>query len=282
MLTVLDGVLNTSIDSAISSAVTSLADRVSAGQNDATDTTPATIPRNVTTEDEPAILTMPDAAQVTTPAAEETVAIEQNGPETDTEAKAEPTADHAPETATTANAEPLPSEQLLIEDSSITEDTGTAATDAGEVSAEVAEAIKRMHSEGRTVRSISRTLKVRELLVRFVLDANPHARKVLAAFGHAHGRLPDDRQQCSREQQAFLDQAVAGLARDGRVIPVRLALFAEMVKGRAGSRCCWCSTSSSSSCTPTARTATQNWCVPSVSATASVSRHCYLCATTSG
>jgi hypothetical protein len=32
-----------------------------------------------------------------------------------------------------------------------------------------------MHSEGRTVRSISRTLKVRELLVRFVLDANPNS-----------------------------------------------------------------------------------------------------------
>jgi hypothetical protein len=73
--------------------------------------------------------------------------------------------------AATANDEPLPSEQLLIEDGSA-EDTGTATTDASEVSAEVAEAIHRMHSEGRTVRSISRTLKVRELLVRFVLDAN--------------------------------------------------------------------------------------------------------------
>jgi serine/threonine protein kinase len=59
-----------------------------------------------------------------------------------------------------------------------------------------------------------------------------HARKVLAAFGHAHGRLAKDPGRWSREQQAFLDQAVVGLARDGRVIPVRLALFAEMVKGR--------------------------------------------------
>jgi tetratricopeptide (TPR) repeat protein len=59
-----------------------------------------------------------------------------------------------------------------------------------------------------------------------------HAHKVLAAFGHAHGRLADDPGQCSRSQKAFLDQAVAGLARDGRVVPVRLALFAEMVKGR--------------------------------------------------
>src|SRR5262249_45312356 len=36
----------------------------------------------------------------------------------------------------------------------------------------------------------------------------------------------------SKEQEAFLDQVVAGLAQDGKVISVRLALFAEMVKGK--------------------------------------------------
>ena len=36
----------------------------------------------------------------------------------------------------------------------------------------------------------------------------------------------------SDEQGAFLDQAVAELAREGKVICVRLALFAEMVKGK--------------------------------------------------
>jgi formylglycine-generating enzyme required for sulfatase activity len=56
-----------------------------------------------------------------------------------------------------------------------------------------------------------------------------HARSVLSAFGRAFGRLPDEP---SKEQAAFLDQAVAGLAQDGRVICVRLALFAEMVKGK--------------------------------------------------
>jgi hypothetical protein len=56
-----------------------------------------------------------------------------------------------------------------------------------------------------------------------------HARAVLAAFGRAFGRLTAGH---SREQESFLDQAVAGLSQDGRVIPVRLALFAEMVKGR--------------------------------------------------
>jgi len=57
----------------------------------------------------------------------------------------------------------------------------------------------------------------------------PHARTVLAAFGRAFGRLPDEP---TKEQAVFLDQAVAGLAQDGRVISVRLALFAEMVKSK--------------------------------------------------
>jgi serine/threonine protein kinase/formylglycine-generating enzyme required for sulfatase activity len=59
-----------------------------------------------------------------------------------------------------------------------------------------------------------------------------HARKVLAAIGRAYGRLPDNLGQSTKEQVAFLDQAVAGLAQDGKVISVRLALFAEMVKGK--------------------------------------------------
>src|SRR5262245_3795240 len=59
-----------------------------------------------------------------------------------------------------------------------------------------------------------------------------HARKVLAAFGRAYGRLPDNPGQCSKEQDAFLDHAIAGLAEDGKVVSVRLALFAEMVKGK--------------------------------------------------
>jgi serine/threonine protein kinase/formylglycine-generating enzyme required for sulfatase activity len=59
-----------------------------------------------------------------------------------------------------------------------------------------------------------------------------HAHKVLAAFGRAYGRLPESPGQYSKEQDAFLDQAVAGLAQEGKVISVRLALFAEMVKGK--------------------------------------------------
>jgi formylglycine-generating enzyme required for sulfatase activity len=59
-----------------------------------------------------------------------------------------------------------------------------------------------------------------------------HARKVLSAFGRAYGRLRDNLGACTKEQNAFLDQAIAGLAQDGKVISVRLALFAEMVKGK--------------------------------------------------
>jgi eukaryotic-like serine/threonine-protein kinase len=58
-----------------------------------------------------------------------------------------------------------------------------------------------------------------------------HARKVLTAFGRAmEEALPAG--DLTREQSNFLDQAVAGLAQDGKVAPVRLALFAEMMKGR--------------------------------------------------
>src|SRR5262249_22437600 len=59
-----------------------------------------------------------------------------------------------------------------------------------------------------------------------------HAHKVLTAFGRAYGKLPDSHRDWTREQESFLSQAVAGLAQGGRVISVRLALFAEMVKGK--------------------------------------------------
>jgi eukaryotic-like serine/threonine-protein kinase len=60
-----------------------------------------------------------------------------------------------------------------------------------------------------------------------------HAKKVLAAFGRAFGKLPENHGEMSKEQQEFLKQAVPGLAHENKVICVRLALFAEMIKGRA-------------------------------------------------
>src|SRR5207237_6855017 len=59
-----------------------------------------------------------------------------------------------------------------------------------------------------------------------------HARRVLAAFGRAFGKLPENAGEITREQKDFLRQAIEGLAQDGRVICVRLALFAEMMKSR--------------------------------------------------
>src|ERR1700732_4299738 len=60
-----------------------------------------------------------------------------------------------------------------------------------------------------------------------------HARKVLAAFGRAFGKLPENQGATSKDQNEFLNQAVSGLAQEGKVISVRLALFAEMMKGKA-------------------------------------------------
>ena len=59
-----------------------------------------------------------------------------------------------------------------------------------------------------------------------------HASKVLAEFGKAYGRLPRNTEAITRDQEHFLDHAIKELEQDGRVIPIRLALFAEMVKGR--------------------------------------------------
>jgi serine/threonine protein kinase/tetratricopeptide (TPR) repeat protein len=60
-----------------------------------------------------------------------------------------------------------------------------------------------------------------------------HAQNVLAAFGRAFDDLPPDEKQMSQEERDFLAQAVASLSQDGRVICLRLALFAEMMKGKS-------------------------------------------------
>jgi serine/threonine protein kinase len=59
-----------------------------------------------------------------------------------------------------------------------------------------------------------------------------HARKVLSAFGRAYGALPERSGELTKDQESFLERAVAGLAQDGKIVPVRLALFAEMVKAK--------------------------------------------------
>ena len=83
---------------------------------------------------------------------------------------------------------------------------------------------------------------MRDLEVRLVEGQNSaavdlfpirHAEKVLAAFGRAFGVLPENPGENSKDQKQFLEQAVSGLAQEGKVICVRLALFAEMMKGKA-------------------------------------------------
>jgi len=80
---------------------------------------------------------------------------------------------------------------------------------------------------------------MRELEVRLVeaensaaVDLFPvrHAEKVLKAFGRAFGTLPSETKQ---HQRQFIKKSVSGLAEEGKVISVRLALFAEMMKGKS-------------------------------------------------
>jgi eukaryotic-like serine/threonine-protein kinase len=87
--------------------------------------------------------------------------------------------------------------------------------------------------------AVSRFL--RELEVRLVEGGNSalvdlfdidHAGKVLAAFGRAFGKLPERSADTDDDAKRFLSLALPGLAQDGKVISVRLALFAEMMKSR--------------------------------------------------
>lgn len=82
---------------------------------------------------------------------------------------------------------------------------------------------------------------MREVEVRLVESQNSaavdlfpirHAEKVLAAFGRAFGILPDNVGDQHKEQGTFLTESVVGLAEEGKVVSVRLALFADMMKGR--------------------------------------------------
>jgi serine/threonine protein kinase/formylglycine-generating enzyme required for sulfatase activity len=57
-----------------------------------------------------------------------------------------------------------------------------------------------------------------------------HARKVLIAFGRAFGALPHG--DLAPEQSLFVDEVIQNLAEHDRIIPVRLALFTEMIKER--------------------------------------------------
>lgn len=61
----------------------------------------------------------------------------------------------------------------------------------------------------------------------------PHAQRVLTEFGRAFHRLPEHSSEFSRDQRMFVTQAIDGLAEHGKITPVRLALFAEMIKSKS-------------------------------------------------
>ena len=62
-----------------------------------------------------------------------------------------------------------------------------------------------------------------------------HARKILVAYGRAFGRLPDSPGTVTKEQKAFLSQAVAGLAQEGKGIPLRQRSFRRRLLRRSRS-----------------------------------------------
>jgi serine/threonine protein kinase/formylglycine-generating enzyme required for sulfatase activity len=64
----------------------------------------------------------------------------------------------------------------------------------------------------------------------------PFAHKVLASFGRAFGKLSGDGSTRTREIDHFLREAISGLAQEGKIVCVRLALFAEMMKGKPWTR----------------------------------------------
>jgi len=87
--------------------------------------------------------------------------------------------------------------------------------------------------------AVSRLLREVEVEVREgqnaelidLFDAR-HARHVLTTIGRAYKTLPATDEEMSKEHHAFLDRALQELAERGRVVPVRLAVFAEMMKDR--------------------------------------------------
>jgi serine/threonine protein kinase/formylglycine-generating enzyme required for sulfatase activity len=62
-----------------------------------------------------------------------------------------------------------------------------------------------------------------------------HAQEVLTKFGRAYGNLADPLTPVQRE---FVSQAVPGLAEAGKVVCIRLALFAEMMKDKPWTPAC--------------------------------------------
>jgi serine/threonine protein kinase len=57
-----------------------------------------------------------------------------------------------------------------------------------------------------------------------------HARMILAAIGRAIGKLPEGETHFTDDQEMFLDRAISRAGEDGQILPIRLALLADVVK----------------------------------------------------
>ena len=64
------------------------------------------------------------------------------------------------------------------------------------------------------------------------LFSKSHALKVLGLFGVAFGKLESNQAKWTQQNIAFLTQAVDALSEDTKVVPVKLALFADTMKSR--------------------------------------------------
>ena len=59
-----------------------------------------------------------------------------------------------------------------------------------------------------------------------------HAQRVMYEFGRAYGRITPAEQGLGKDQSEFIEKSVEGLIENGRITPIRLALYTEMVKGK--------------------------------------------------
>ena len=118
----------------------------------------------------------------------------------------------------------------------------------GEENTELVAALR--HCDGEHVQAVvmvrddfwlAATRFMRDLEIRLLEGREHRARRSLRSSPCQEGAdgfraglrgLPENVGDLSSDQEAFLDQSIAGLAQDGKIISVRLALFAEMVKGK--------------------------------------------------
>lgn len=84
----------------------------------------------------------------------------------------------------------------------------------------------------RFMEAVEAPLVVGENVTMVDLFDLPHAAEVLTKFGRAFGRIPKGTAKISESTQEFIRQSIDYVARDGKVFPVHLSLFAEMVKSR--------------------------------------------------